>query len=79
MPMGRAAVAEAVEQLAARAPEGAVRLLSQNDPHGVVADLLPKIASGIGDSFTNRAELALLEADPAVLGPKMGADRARCR
>lgn len=74
MPMGRAAVAEAVEQLAARAPEGAVTLLSQNDPRGVVADLLPKIASGIGGSFTNRAELALLEADPAVLGRLLAQD-----
>lgn len=68
MPMGRAAVAEAVEQLAARAPEGAVALLSQDDPRGVVADLLPKIASGIGGTFTDRAERVLLEANPAVLG-----------
>ncbi|MGO6740068.1 hypothetical protein ACC732_34900 [Rhizobium ruizarguesonis] len=68
MPMGRAAVAEAVEQLAARAPEGAVALLSQEDPRGVVADLLPKIASGIGGTFTDRAERALLEASPTVLG-----------
>jgi hypothetical protein len=68
MPMGQAAVARAVEQLAARAPEGAVALLSQGDPRGVVADLLPKIASGIGGSFNDRAEQALLEANPAVLG-----------
>lgn len=71
MPMGQAAVAGAVEQLAARAPEGAVALLSQGDPRGVVADLLPKIASGIGGSFTGRAEQALLEANPAVLGQLM--------
>lgn len=68
MSMGRAAVAVAVEHLAARAPEGAVALLSQDDPRGIVADLLPKIASGIGSSFTDRAKRALLEADPAVLG-----------
>ncbi|MBZ9772508.1 hypothetical protein [Mesorhizobium sp. CO1-1-8] len=74
MPAGRAAVAEAVEQLAARSPEGAVTLLSQDDPRGVVADLLPKIASGIGGAFTNRAERALLEADPTVLGRLLAQD-----
>ncbi|MCF6117153.1 hypothetical protein L2449_09530 [Mesorhizobium muleiense] len=74
MQVGRAAVAEAVEELAARAPEGAVTLLSQDDPRGVVADLLPKIASGIGGAFTNRAERALLEADPAVLGRLLAQD-----
>lgn len=68
MPMGRTAVAEAVEQLASRAPEGAVALLSQQDTRGAVADLLPKIASGIGGTFTERSKRALLEADPAVLG-----------
>ncbi|MER9651428.1 hypothetical protein [Mesorhizobium sp. M0199] len=68
MPQGRAAVAEAVEQLAARAPEGAVALLSQEDPRGVVADLLPSIAAGIGGTFTDRSERALLEAEPEVLG-----------
>ena len=65
---GQAAVVQAVEQLAARAPEGAITLLSQDDPRGVVADLLPKIASGIGGMFTGRAEQALLKANPAVLG-----------
>ncbi|WP_027229707.1 hypothetical protein [Phyllobacterium sp. UNC302MFCol5.2] len=74
LPMGRAAVAAAVEELAARSPEGAVTLLSQDDPRGVVADLLPKIASGIGGAFTNRAEGALLEADPAVLGRLLAQD-----
>ncbi|ODA93390.1 hypothetical protein BFX40_11270 [Mesorhizobium sp. SEMIA 3007] len=74
MPMGRAAVAEAVEQLAARAPEGAVALLSQDDPRGVVADLLPKIASGIGGAFTDRAARALLEANASVLGRLLAQD-----
>jgi hypothetical protein len=80
---GLAAVAEAVEQLAARAPEGAVALLSQEDPRGVAADLLPRIASGIGNTFTDRSQRALLEADPAVLGrllgPRWVSDRAYCR
>ncbi|OQW76544.1 MAG: hypothetical protein BVN32_08985 [Proteobacteria bacterium ST_bin14] len=68
MPMGRSAVAEAVEQLAARAPEGAVALLSQDDPRGVTADLLPRIASGMGSAFTDRSVRALLDAEPSVLG-----------
>jgi hypothetical protein len=68
MPTCQAAVAEAVEQLAARAPEGAVAFLSQEDPRGVVADLLPRIASGMGGRFTDRSERALLNADPVVLG-----------
>lgn len=68
MPRGRAAVSEAVEQLAAKAPESAVALLSQEDRRGVVADLLPSIASGIGGMFTDRSERALLNADPDVFG-----------
>lgn len=66
--VGRVAVADAIERLAARAPEGAVALLSQDDPRGVVADLLPRIAAGIGGMFTERAEKALLDASPTVLG-----------
>lgn len=68
IPAGRSAVAEAVEQLAGRAPEGAVALLAQEDPRSVTADLLPRIASGIGGAFTHRSERALIEAEPAVLG-----------
>lgn len=68
MPDGRAAVGDAVEQLAARAPEGAVAFLSQEDPRGVTADLLPRIATGIGSMFTDRSEEALLAAEPAVMG-----------
>ena len=68
MPMGRDAVAEAVEHLAGRAPEGAVAFLSQEDPRGVVADLLPRIALGIGSSFNDRSEQALLASEPLVLG-----------
>ncbi len=68
MPAGRAAVAEAVERLAGRAPEGAITLLSQEDPRGALADLVPRIASGLGGNFTERSERALCEAAPAVLG-----------
>lgn len=68
MPAGRAAVADAVERLAARAPEGAVSLLSQEDPRGALTEFVPRIASGLGSNFTDRAERALREAAPAVLG-----------
>lgn len=68
MPDGRTAVGDAVEQLAARAPEGAVAFLSQEDPRGVTADLLPRIATGIATMFTDRSGEALLAAEPAVLG-----------
>lgn len=75
MPAGRSAVADAVEQLASRAPEGAITLLSQDDPRGVAKDLLPKIASGIGASFSGRAESALLHADPSILGQLLTQDK----
>lgn len=74
MPLGRAAVAEAVEELAARSPEGAVALLSQDDPRGIVADLLPKIASGIGGTSSDRTKRALIEAPPVVLGRLLAHD-----
>lgn len=68
MPMGSAAVADAVERLAGQAPEGAVALLMQDDPRGVVSDLLPHVARGIGGAFSDKAERALLDADPELLG-----------
>lgn len=75
MPAGRSAVADAVEQLASRAPEGAITLLSQDDPRGIAKDLLPKIASGIATSFSGRAETALLRANPAILGQLLTQDK----
>lgn len=68
MPAGRAAVADAVERLAARAPEGAVSLLSQEDPRGALAELVPRIAWGLSRNFTDRSESALRQAAPGVLG-----------
>ncbi len=67
MPDGRNAVGEAVEQLAARAPEGAIAFLSQEDPRGANGDLLSRIATGIGSTFTDRSAEALISADPALL------------
>ena len=63
------AINSAVEDLAARAPEGAVALLSPSDGRSVVAnELLPAIAQGIGTGFTSRAQQALLSAPPEALG-----------
>ncbi len=68
MPRGMSAVDDAVERLAGCAPEGAIALLSQADTRGVIGGLLPKMAVGIGNSFSERAQSALLSAEPEVLG-----------
>lgn len=62
------AVRYAVGELASRAPEGAVALLSQPDDRGVVYELVPAIANAIGANFSDRTEQALLAAAPEVLG-----------
>lgn len=68
MPHGVDAVETAVRQLAGRAPEGAIALLSQPDDRGVITGLSPIIADGIGQAFGDRAERALLSARPEVFG-----------
>lgn len=68
MPRGVDAVGTAVGQLAGRAPEGAIALLSQSDDRGVITGLSPIIADGIGQAFGDRAERALLSARPDVFG-----------
>jgi GTPase-associated protein 1, N-terminal domain type 1 len=68
MPHGVTAVGTAVGQLAGRAPEGAIALLSQPDDRGVITGLSPIIADGIGRAFGDHAERALLSARPEVFG-----------
>lgn len=68
MPHGVDAVGMAVGQLAGRAPEGAIALLSQPDDRGVINGLSSVIADGIGQAFGARAERALLSARPEVFG-----------
>ena len=68
MPRGVSAVGAAAEQLAARSPEGAFGFLGQLDPEGGVIDLLPRIAEGLGKTFDERIERALLVAKPDILG-----------
>jgi len=65
---GTVEVGLAVAELARRAPEGAMTLLSHPDDQGVVKRLAPIIADVIGDSFNDRAEQALFSAPPEVLG-----------
>ena len=68
MSHGARALGDAVVGLAGRAPEGAIALLSQPDTLGVVDGLLPRMAEGIGESFSERTEQALLSAEPELLG-----------
>ena len=68
MKLGVEAVGTAVRQLAGRAPEGAIAMLSQPDERGVITWLFPIIAEGIGDVFGDRAKRALRSARPEVFG-----------
>ena len=74
MPAGRSAVAAAMETLAARAPEGAVALLSGPELADGLADLLPRIAHGLGQAVKGRGERALLLAPPELLLRLVAAD-----
>ncbi len=71
---GRNAVAAAAETLAARAPEGAVALLSGPELTDVLADLLPRIAHGLGEAVEGRGLRALLSAPPTLLLRLVAAD-----
>lgn len=62
------AVANAAEDLAGAAPEGALALLTSASGKGVALTLLPKIAKGLGNNFTSRAEQSLLNAPEELLG-----------
>ena len=74
LPVGHAAIADAIERLAARAPEGAISLLSQDDPRGILTELVPRIARGLTRNFTDRTSTALRQAAPAVLGKLLAQD-----
>ena len=68
MPLGRGAVADATEELAARSPEGAIALLAKDDGSEASDALLPRIAAGVGRALTKRTGTALLNAGPDTLG-----------
>lgn len=63
----RNVVKSAATDLAARSPEGALALLARTDDQLTNRELLPAIASGISNGFTDRAKHALLAASPEVL------------
>lgn len=67
MPTGKNAVGAAAELLSARFPDGAVALLVRPPPAEVAADLLPRIAQGLGGSAEGSGERALLSAPPELL------------
>ena len=67
MPFGRSAMAMAAEVLAARAPEGAVPLLSRPELEEVLTDVFPRIAHGLGEAPDGRCERALFLASSKLL------------
>lgn len=67
MPAGRIAVEQVVMQLAERAPDGAVGLLRQPDPMGAIDNLVPCIASGLGNGDLPRVEQVLVEAPADII------------
>lgn len=67
MPEGNVAVGQLAGQLAGRAPDGAINLLCQPDPKGAIVDLIPSIATGLGQGPDARVEQALLNAPKNIL------------
>lgn len=65
---GSEAVDEAVGELTGRSPEGAIALLSEPDDRGALTRLPQIIGDRIGATLDARAEHALLNAEPVVLG-----------
>lgn len=67
MPVGRRAVEHLATYLAERAPEGAISLLRQPDPKGVIDDLIPCIAIGLGNGAAPRVEELIVEAPTDII------------
>lgn len=67
MPEGNVAVGLLAGQLAGRAPEGAINLLRLPDPKGAIIDLIPSIATGLGNGPDANVEKALLNAPTNIL------------
>ncbi|HLO78903.1 MAG TPA: hypothetical protein VK196_20795 [Magnetospirillum sp.] len=67
LPDGKKATAAAAQTLAARAPEGAVALLSRPELTDAVKELLPRIACGLGEAGEGQGERALLSAPPELI------------
>lgn len=67
MPSGRKAVEQLATHLAERAPDGALNLLRQPDPHGVIDNLIPSIAIGLGNGAAPYVEQMLVEAPADII------------
>lgn len=67
MPVGRMAVEQLAEQLAERAPDGAVSLLRQPDPKGAIDALILSIATGLGKGAAPYVEQVLVEAPTNII------------
>lgn len=67
MPASRTAVEQLAIHLAERAPDGAISLLQQPDPKGIIEKLTPCIALGLGNGAATRVEQVLLEAPMDIL------------
>lgn len=67
MPSGRVAVEQLAAYLAERAPDGAVSLLRQPDPKGAIDNLIPSIATGLGNGGAPCVEQVLAKAPTDII------------
>ncbi|SIR73769.1 hypothetical protein [Pseudomonas putida] len=67
MPAGKAAAQHLAEQLAERAPLGAVSFLLQSDHNGAIVGLIPSIAAGLAKGADPVVEQALYDAPKEIL------------
>lgn len=67
MPKGRIAVGQLAVYFAECAPDGAINLLRQPDPKGVINELIPSIAIGLGNGVAPNVEQLLIEAPAEVI------------
>lgn len=67
MPAGRMAIEQLAALLAERTPDGAISLLRQPDPDGVIDELIPSVAKGLGNGAAPRVEQVLVEAPADIV------------
>lgn len=67
MQPSRGVVEQLAKQLAVQSPNGAIKILSQPDPKGIITALIPSIAAGLGQGSDAYVEQALLNAPMDIL------------
>ena len=67
MPASRMAVEQLVAYLAEGEPDGAISLLRQPDPDGAIDELIPCIATGLGNGIAPHVEKVLVEAPTDII------------